>query len=82
MHRTVVVHILETDGSPKPAADVSLQLHAVVEGVALEPKTTDKDGVAQFSLDMEKYAELTIYVAGHERVSRGPIQDEYYITVN
>lgn len=45
------------------------------------PEYTNSDGEANFSLDIDDGAEITVYVNGNAKVGRGSVRSEYKITV-
>lgn len=71
MKRHVVVHASSGDR-------VALEIHQFIAG-GVKTEYAGSDGKAHFDLDVDTFAEATVYVNGDEKVGRGSIQDDYWI---
>ena len=77
--RYVSVRVVDSGGRPKRASRVALEVHQFLAG-GVKSDDTDSDGLAQFSLDVDDGAEVTVMVDGNVKVPRGPIKAQYLIT--
>ena len=77
--RYVSVRVVDSGGRPQRDVRVGIEVHQfLASGVKTE--YTNSDGVAQFSLDVDDGAEITVYANGNEKVRRGSIRSEYTVT--
>jgi hypothetical protein len=74
MRQEVVVHVMGGAG-----ARVALEIHQFLAG-GLKTEYADNDGYARFDLDTDAGAEVTLYVNGTEKVSRGSIKSYYQVS--
>jgi len=77
--RYVAVRVVDSGGHPKRDARVAIEVHQFLAG-GVKSDNTDSDGLAQFSLDVDDGAEVTVMVDGNVKVPRGPIKAQYLIT--
>lgn len=73
--------VVDSGGRPQSNARVSLEVHQFLAGGMKGPQQTGSDGKADFSLDIDDGAEITVYVNGNEKVRRGSVRSEYKVTV-
>lgn len=77
--RYTKVRVVGSDGRPLRNTRVGIEIHQFAAG-GVVAETTDSEGLAQFQLNVDTFAEITIYVNGQVRVPRGSIKSEYLIT--
>ncbi len=78
-HTTILV--VDGGGRPQSNARVALEIHQFAAGGMKGPEMTGSDGRADFSLDIDDGAQITVYVDGKEKVGRGRVRSEYKVTV-
>ena len=79
--RYVSVRVVNSEGRPVHSARVAIEVHAFLAGGVLSPQYTNSEGLAEFQLDTDSGAEITIYVNGNEKIRRGSIRSEYKVTI-
>jgi len=79
--RYVSVRVVNSDGRPARDARVAIEVHAFLAGGVFAPQYTNSEGLAEFQLDVDQSAEITIYVNGNEKVQRGNIRADYKVTI-
>ncbi len=77
--RYVSVRVVGSDGRPVRDARVGIEVHQFLAG-GVKTEYTDSEGLAEFQLDVDEGAEITIYVNGNQKMQRGSIRSEYKIT--
>ena len=77
--RYVSVRVVDSGGRPKRDARVAIEVHQFLAG-GVVGENTDSDGIAQFRLDVDEGAEITIMVDGNVKVQRGSIRADYTVT--
>lgn len=77
--RYVSVRVVDAGGRPARDARVSMDIHQFAAG-GVKTEYTNSEGIAQFQLDVDEFAEITIYVNGNEKVRRGGIRGDYTVT--
>lgn len=78
--RYISVRVVDSGGRPKRASRVALEVHQFLAG-GVKSEITDNDGLAQFAIDVDDGAEVTIMVNGNVEFSRGPIKAQYLVTI-
>jgi hypothetical protein len=78
--RYISVRVVDSTGRPKYYSRVVLEINQFLANGVKEAHT-DGDGLAQFQLDVDDGAEITVYVDGTESISRGPIRADYKVAV-
>lgn len=73
----VKVTVVDSGGSPKSDIKVSIYVHQFAAQGMTEPQYTDRDGEANFKLNIDEYAEISVYVKGDEAIKRGSVKAEY-----
>ena len=77
--RYVSVRVVDSGGRPKRDSRVAIEVHQFLAG-GIVGKQTNSDGMAQFRLNVDEGAEITIMVDGNVRVQRGSIRADYSVT--
>jgi hypothetical protein len=77
--RNVLVRVYDSGGRPVSNARIGIEVHQFLAGGVLPYKYTNSNGEAEFDMDIDQSAEITIYVNGTEKVRRGSIQGLYRI---
>lgn len=77
--RYITVVVTDASGCPAPQVRVSLFLHQTGASGMTRPEYTDGQGRARFTVDMDTFGQVSVYVAGNERVGRGSPQAEYWV---
>lgn len=75
------VRVVDASGRPVKDAKVSIFVHQFMASGFVSDQYTNADGLAQFELDCDNGAEVTISVNGYPKTSRGTIQGQYSIFV-
>lgn len=81
--RYITVRVVDSGGKPAYYAKVSLSVSGqmgVAPGSSLPSKQTDREGIAEFEVDLDQSAKIAIYVNGSEKVRSGPIRGEYKVS--
>ena len=79
--RYVSVRVVNSSGQPSHGTRVALDVHqAFASGMKAE-YTNSEGGLAEFTLDVDDGAEITVYAEGNEKVKRGSIRSSYTVTV-
>ena len=77
--RYVTVRVVDSGGRPQPNTRVSVYVHQFLAEGMKGPEYTNSDGCVEFALDIDTFAEISIYVNGNETVKRGSVRAEYKI---
>lgn len=75
----VSVRVVDSGGRPLRDSRVGIEVHQFLAG-GMKSEHTNSDGLCEFQLDVDKGAEITIYVDGNLKVSRGSIKSDYKVT--
>ncbi len=75
------ITVVDSGGRPQSNARVSLEIHQFAAGGMKGPEYTGSDGKADFALDIDDGAEITVYVNGKEEVRRDKVRSQYQITI-
>ena len=75
------VRVVDSGGRPRSGEKVSVYVYQFAAGGMIGPEYTNSDGLADFTLDIDEYAEIAIYVAGSERVRRDRVRASYTVIV-
>lgn len=77
----VTVRVVDSSGSPR--RDVRVALHvSQFAASGMEPESyTNSAGEAEFKLNVDSGATVTIYADGQEKVSNSSIRSEFRITI-
>lgn len=75
------VRVVDSGGRPQSGAKVSIYIHQFAAEGMKGPQYTNPDGKADFSLDIDDSAQISVYVNGTEKSGRGSVQSEYTFTV-
>ncbi len=78
--RYVSIRVVDSGGRPKRDVRVALEIHQFLAG-GVKAQNTDSNGLANFSLDVDDGAEVTVMVNGEVRLQRGAIKAEYLIVL-
>ena len=78
--RYVTVRVVNSNGSPSHGSRAALEIHQFAAG-GMKTAHTNSEGLAEFELDVDQFAEISVYVDGHEKVKRGSIRSSYTVTV-
>ena len=77
--RSIEVRVVNSDGRPAQGEKVSVWVYQFAASGAVEPKYTNSDGVAEFDLDIDDSAEISISVDGYEKIGRGSVRGSYRV---
>lgn len=77
--QSVLVRLCDSGGRPLRDAKVGIEVHQFLAGGFKPNEYTNSDGEAEFDLDVDEGAEITVYVNGTDVVRRGRIQGSYRI---
>ncbi|MBC7529383.1 MAG: hypothetical protein H7308_17780 [Chthonomonadaceae bacterium] len=77
----VTVRVIDSNGRPQSDVRVSLLVYQTLASGMKTPQYTSSNGEANFDLDIDQFAEISVYVKGEERISRGSVKAEYRIIV-
>ena len=78
--RYVSVRAVDSSGRPVRDVRIALEVHQFLAG-GMKAEHTNSDGVAEFTLDVDTFAEITVYANGNPKVGRGSIQAQYTLVV-
>lgn len=80
--RYVTVRVVDSGGKPVYNAKVSLEVSGQMAMAAgfLPSKQSNREGIAEFEVDIDQSAKVAVYVNGSEKVSRGPVRGEYKVS--
>lgn len=81
MKRYVSVRVVDEGGKAVSSATVALYLYQSLASGGAGQKQTNSEGLAEFEVDADSSAEMSVSVNGHERVRRSSIQGEYKIRI-
>ena len=74
------VRVVNSSGSPQSNVRVAIEVHQFAAG-GVKTEYTDSNGEAKFELDIDQFAEITVYAGGNEKVRRGSVRAEYTVAV-
>jgi hypothetical protein len=77
----VSIRVRDSGGRPQAHVRVGIFVSQFAASGAVSDQYTDSDGETNFSLDIDDGAEITVYINGQERVSRGRVRAEYFLTI-
>jgi len=77
--RYVTVRVVDSGGRPRSGVRVALYVYQFAASGMKDPQWTDSNGEADFTLDIDEGAEISVYVDGQERVGRGRVRAEYKV---
>ena len=75
------VRVVSGGGSPEAGARVSIYVSQFAASGSVDDQYTDSNGEADFSLDIDDGAEITVYVNGQERIGRGAVRSNYTVSI-
>ncbi len=75
------VRVINSSGSPRSNARVAVYVHQFAAEGMKDAEYTNSDGEVSISLDIDEYAEISIYVDGSEKVKRSKVRAEYHVVV-
>ena len=78
--RNVSVRAADSAGRPQSNIRVSIEVHQAFGG-GVKTAYTNSDGLAEFQLDVDQFAEITVYANDSKKVERGSIKAEYKVVV-
>jgi hypothetical protein len=78
--RYVSVRIVDSSGRPQRDIRVGIGVSQFAAS-GVETGYTNGDGMAQFQLNVDEFAQINVYVNGQEKVRTGTIKSEYVITI-
>lgn len=78
--RYITIRVVNSSGKPEYYARVNLYIYQFAASGSHE-KYTNHDGVAEFDLDIDEGAEVSVSVNGNEKVRRGSIRTPYTVTI-
>ena len=76
--RNVLVRVFDGNGRPAQKERVSIWVYQFLAG-GVKEQQTDSNGEAEFNLDIDSGAEISISVNSKECVSRGSVKGSYRI---
>lgn len=76
-----MVRIVDSGGRPQSGIKVSIFVSQFLASGFRPEQYTNTDGEAEFSLDIDNGAELTIYANGQEKISKGPVRADYRVII-
>lgn len=76
--RNVLVRVFKSDGRPAQGERVSIWVSQFLAS-GVKEQQTNSDGEAEFNLDIDSGAEISISVNSSEKVSRGSVKGSYRI---
>ncbi len=76
--KNVLVRVYDGGGKPAHNARVSLWVYQFAASGSKE-KYTNSDGEAEFDLDIDEGAEISISVNSSEKISRGSVKGSYRV---
>ena len=72
--RYVTVRVVDSGGRPQSNIRVAIYVNQFAASGMKDPQYTNSDGETEFALDIDTFAEISVYVDGQERVKRGSVQ--------
>ena len=75
------VRVVDSSGRPQANIKVSVCVHQFTAQGMKDAQFTTSDGETDFQLDIDDYAEISIYVNGSEKIGRGSVRSDYTVTV-
>ena len=76
--RNVLVRVFDSSGRPARGERVSIWVYQFLAGGVKEMQT-NSDGEAEFNLDIDEGAEISVSVNSVERVKRGSVKGSYRV---
>lgn len=76
--RNVVVQVFDGSGRPAQNERVSIWVYQFLAG-GVKEQQTDSNGEAEFNLDIDSGAEISVNVNSKEYVKRGSVKDGYRV---
>ncbi len=81
MKRYITVRVVDSGGKPAYYAKVVLWVSQVGASGPLPEKRTNREGLAEFSPDLDASAKIAVSVNGQEKVRSGSIQAQYKVSL-
>jgi len=78
--RYITVRVVNSSGKAADYARVNLYVYQFAASGSFE-KHTNSDGVAEFDVDIDDGAEISVSVNGDEKVRRGSIKTPYTVSI-
>ena len=79
--RSVLVRVFDAGGRPVSGARVVVWVYQFLAGGAVPEQYTNSSGEAEFNLNVDASAEISIRVNGTDKILRGAIQGSYRVQV-
>ena len=76
--RNVLVRVVKSDGRPAERERVSIWVYQFAAG-GVKEQQTNSNGEAEFNLDIDEGAEISVSVNSKEYVSRGSVKGSYRV---
>ncbi len=77
----MTVRVVDGSGRPQHNAKVSVYISQTLASGMKDPEYTNSDGEAEFRLDVDTGAQITIYVNGNEKISNTSVKSEFKVTI-
>ena len=77
--RHVTVLVVDASGRPRPNTRVSIYVIQSFASGMKGPQYTDSSGEAEFRLDIDETAQISVYVDGNEHVQAGSVKAAYKV---
>lgn len=78
--RNILVRVFNYEGKPVQSARVTINVYQFLAGGQKE-QYTNSNGEAEFSMDIDDGAEISIGVNGNEKVGRGKVLGNYRLSL-
>lgn len=79
--RYMTVRVVDASGKPRSNTRVGIYIHQALASGMADTVYTDSNGEADFTLDVDEYAEIGVYVDGNEKIRREKIKATYHVVV-
>lgn len=76
--RNVLVRVFKSDGRPAERERVSIWVYQFASG-GVKEQQTNSNGEAEFNLDIDEGAEISVSVNSQEYFSRGSVKGSYRV---
>ena len=80
MARYITVRVVDSSGRPYYNEKVSVECHRTLATGFVPDQSTDREGVAQFSVD-DNMPEISIFVKGRKVVDRDSVRAQYQVVI-
>jgi len=76
--RNVLIRVFKSDGRPAERERISIWVYQFAAG-GVKEQHTDSNGEAEFNLDIDSGAEISVSVNSKEYISRGSVKGSYRV---